>query len=122
MPAPDDDLFGPEHGRVYRETGGERGYNWRGANILLLNARGRKSGEERTMPVIHRADANRWVIVASKGGWRANPLWFENLMADPEPTIEVTDEVIPARAEVAPDAERDRLGKLMPHVSPPLDD
>ncbi len=24
----DDDLFGAEHVRVYRETGGERGYRW----------------------------------------------------------------------------------------------
>ncbi|HEX4563199.1 MAG TPA: nitroreductase/quinone reductase family protein, partial [Solirubrobacteraceae bacterium] len=58
----DDDLFGPEHVRVYRETGGERGYNWKGATILLLNAKGRKSGEERTMPLIHRTDDGRWVL------------------------------------------------------------
>jgi deazaflavin-dependent oxidoreductase (nitroreductase family) len=118
----DDDLFGPEHVRVYRETGGERGYNWRGTTILLLNAKGRKSGEERTMPLIHRTDDGRWVLVASKGGWHANPLWFENLMADPEPTIQVKDEVIPVRAEVAQGAERERLWKLMTEVWPAYDE
>ena len=32
--ATDDDLFGAEHVRVYRETDGERGYEWRGTTIL----------------------------------------------------------------------------------------
>ena len=40
----DDELFGPEHVRVYRETGGEHGYHWRGTTILLLTTTGRKSG------------------------------------------------------------------------------
>ena len=118
----DNDLFGPEHVRVYRETGGERGYNWRGATILLLNAKGRKSGEPRTMPLIHRTDDGRWVVVASKGGWPSNPLWFENLMADPAPTILVKDEVIPVSVEVAQGAERERLWKLMTEVWPPYDE
>ena len=56
MAESEDNLFGPEHVRVYRETNGEQGYHWRGAEILLLQAKGRKSGEQRTMPLIlHRA-------------------------------------------------------------------
>lgn len=118
----DNNLFGAEHVRVYRETNGERGYDWKGANILLLTTKGRRSGEERTMPLIHRSDGDRWVVVASKGGWRANPLWFENLMADPEPTIQVKGDVIPVSAEVAQGAERERLWSLMTEVWPAYDD
>ena len=36
----DDQLFGAEHVRVYRETGGQRGYHWRGTEILLLTTTG----------------------------------------------------------------------------------
>src|SRR3981189_1747008 len=97
----DDDLFGQEHVRVYRETGGERGYHWRGATILLLSTEGRSSGEERTTPLIHRTDGDRWVVVASKGGAPANPSWFQNLEANPEATIQVRAEEIPVRASVA---------------------
>jgi deazaflavin-dependent oxidoreductase (nitroreductase family) len=118
----DDDLFGQEHVRVYRATNGERGYHWRGTTILLLTTIGRRSGQERTTPLIHRVDDGRWVIVASKGGSPANPLWFENLMADPEPTIQVKDEVIPVRADVAQGEERERLWKLMTEVWPPYDE
>jgi deazaflavin-dependent oxidoreductase (nitroreductase family) len=120
--AGDDDLFGAEHVRVYRETGGERGYNWRGTTILLLTTRGRRSGEPRTTPLIHRADGERWVVVASKGGAPANPAWFENLQADPDATIEVGAEEIPVRASVAEGEERARLWTLMSEVWPAYDD
>jgi deazaflavin-dependent oxidoreductase (nitroreductase family) len=118
VPDSDDDLFGEEHVRVYRETRGERGYHWRGTTILLLTTRGRKSGEDRTTPLIHRTDGDRWVIVASKGGAPANPGWFENLQADPEATIEVKDERIPVVASVASGDERTRLWESMSEVWP----
>ncbi len=117
----DDQLFGPEHVRVYRETGGEHGYEWRGAHILLLNTIGRKSGEERTMPLIHQVDGDRWVIVASKGGWPEHPVWYQNLEANPDVTIQVKDEVIPVHASAAEGEERARLWSLMTDVWPDYD-
>jgi deazaflavin-dependent oxidoreductase (nitroreductase family) len=120
--ASDDELFGPEHVRVYRETRGERGYHWRGTTILLLTTRGRRSGEPRTMPLIHRTDGDRWVVVASKGGWPQNPAWFENLMAEPDAEIEVLGDRIPVRASVAEGAERERLWQLMTEVWPAYDE
>ena len=122
MTTPDDDnLFGAEHVRVYRETGGQRGYHWRGAEILLLNTTGRKSGQERTMPLIHRTDGDRYVVVASKGGAPAHPGWFENLQADPDVSVQVRDQVIPVRASLAEGQERARLWSLMTEVWPDYD-
>ncbi|HLY35130.1 MAG TPA: nitroreductase family deazaflavin-dependent oxidoreductase, partial [Candidatus Limnocylindria bacterium] len=117
----DDDLFGQEHVRVYRKTGGQRGYNWRGTTILLLTTRGRVSGEERTTPLIHRTDDERFVVVASKGGAPDHPDWFKNLQAHPEATIEVRDETIPVQAHVASGEERERLWKLMTEAWPAYD-
>jgi deazaflavin-dependent oxidoreductase (nitroreductase family) len=122
MAESDDRLFGDEHVRVYRETGGERGYHWRGTTILLLTTEGRRSGEPRTTPLIHRTDGDRWVVVASKGGSPANPSWFENLQANPDATIEVKDETVPVRASVADSEERARLWSLMAEVWPAYDD
>jgi deazaflavin-dependent oxidoreductase (nitroreductase family) len=107
------DLFGPAHVRAYRETDGERGYHWRGTTILLLTTIGRSSGVERTTPLIFRADGDRWVIVASKGGSPDHPGWYKNLLANPEATIQVKHEVIPVRARTASGAERERLWELM---------
>jgi deazaflavin-dependent oxidoreductase (nitroreductase family) len=118
----DDNLFGPEHVRVYRETDGERGYHWRGTEILLLSTRGRSSGEERTTPLIHRADGDRWIVVASKGGAPDHPDWYKNLEADPTALIQVKGERIPVRAVDADGDERDRLWKLMTEVWPAYDE
>ena len=51
-------LFGEEHVRRYRETGGEVGHIWReGSTVLLLTTTGRKSGEPRTTPLIYARTA-----------------------------------------------------------------
>jgi deazaflavin-dependent oxidoreductase (nitroreductase family) len=121
MPS-DDDLFGQAHVRAYRESDGETGYNWRGTTILLLTTRGRVSGEQRTTPLIHRADDDRWVVVASKGGAPDHPDWFKNLEEAPESTIQVKGERIPVRAETARGDERERLWSLMTDVWPAYDD
>ena len=95
MTAADDQLFGAEHVRAYRESSGKRGYHWHGATILLLTTRGRTS---------------------------ENPSWFANLRADPQATIQVRGETIPVRAQAAAGAERDRLWSLMAEVWPAYDD
>lgn len=122
MATTDDELFGAEHVRVYRETNGEHGYEWRGTTILLLTTVGRRSGEPRTTPLIHRTDGDRWVVVASKGGAPENPAWYENLQSDPEATIQVKGEEIPVRASTAQGDERTRLWSLMAEVWPAYDD
>jgi deazaflavin-dependent oxidoreductase (nitroreductase family) len=118
----DDNLFGEEHVRVYRETDGERGYRWRGTTILLLTSDGRTSGEPRTTPLIHRTDGEHWVVVASKGGSPENPSWYENLKANADATIQVNGEVIPVRASTAQGEERSRLWSLMTEVWPAYDE
>jgi deazaflavin-dependent oxidoreductase (nitroreductase family) len=119
--ADDDNLFGQEHIRIYRETAGQRGYHWRGTTILLLTTNGRSSGEQRTSPLIHRTDGDRWVVIASRGGAPDHPGWYKNLQADPEATIEVKDEQIPVRASTAEGEERSRLWKLMTEQWPAYD-
>jgi len=122
MAEPDDELFGEEHVRVYRETDGERGYHWRGTTILLLSTEGRKSGAQRTTPLIHRTDGDRWVVVASKGGAPENPSWYENLKANPQATVEIKGETVPVLAATAEAEERDRLWSLMAEVWPSYND
>jgi deazaflavin-dependent oxidoreductase (nitroreductase family) len=118
----DDQLFGAEHVRVYRETGGARGYDWRGAKILLLTTTGRSSGEARTTPLIHGVDGDRWVVVASKGGAPDHPAWYLNLHADPAVTIQVKADEIPVTATTVEGEERDRLWATMREQWPAYDD
>ena len=63
-----ENLFGAEHVRRYRETGGEVGHIWkRGSKILLLTTKGRRTGEPTTTPLIYEDADGAYVIVASRG-------------------------------------------------------
>ena len=118
-----ENLFGAEHVRRYRETGGEVGHTWkRGSKILLLTTKGRKTGEPRTTPLIsENADDGKYVIVASKGGAPEHPGWYRNLSKDPQVELQVKDEVFPARARTAEGEERERLWKLAAQQWPDYD-
>ncbi|NUR78532.1 MAG: nitroreductase family deazaflavin-dependent oxidoreductase [Thermoleophilia bacterium] len=117
-----ENLFGEEHVRRYRETGGEVGHDWkRGSKILLLTTKGRKTGEARTTPLIYENADGKYVIVASKGGAPEHPGWYKNLVKEPEVELQVKDEVFPARARTAQGEERERLWKLAAQQWPDYD-
>jgi proline iminopeptidase len=118
-----DSLFGDEHVRRYRETGGSVGHIWRnGSTILLLTTTGRATGEKRTVPLIYAQDGPRYVIVASKGGAPDHPGWYKNLAKNPDVELQVKDEVFRARARTATGEERARLWRKANEVWPPYDD
>jgi proline iminopeptidase len=115
-------LYGDEHVRRYRETGGEVGHIWKeGSTVLLLTTKGRKTGEDRTIPLIYAQDGDRYVIVASKGGAPADPGWYRNLQQTPEVELQVQDEVFKARAHTAGTEEREQLwakaNEVWPHYA-----
>jgi deazaflavin-dependent oxidoreductase (nitroreductase family) len=116
-------LFGQEHVERYRATGGEQGYDWqRGTTILLLTTRGRKSGEERTTPLIFRPHGDDYMIVASKGGTDAPPAWYLNLQADPDVQVQVRGDVFSARARDATPEEQPGMWREMAAVWPDYDE
>lgn len=116
-------LFGEEHVRRYRETGGEVGRIWKeGSTVLLLTTTGRRSGKQRTTPLIYAEDGDRYVIVASKGGAPEHPGWYENLQKTPDVELQVGDEVFPAHARTAAGEERGRLWRKATEVWPHYDE
>lgn len=70
-----------------------------GDSLVLLHSTGAKSGRERVNPVmaIPTPDGG-WLIAASKGGAPDNPLWYANLTAHPEATIEIGAETVEVAA------------------------
>ncbi|HEY2354598.1 MAG TPA: nitroreductase family deazaflavin-dependent oxidoreductase [Gaiellaceae bacterium] len=112
--------FGEEHVRLYRETDGETGHEWReGSTILLLTTTGRKTGNESTTPLIYDLDGDgNPVIVASKGGAPEHPGWYENLAKMPEVGVQIKSDTFRARARVAEGEERERLWRLMNEMWP----
>ena len=115
-------LFGEEHVRRYRETGGEVGHIWRrGSKTLLLTTTGRTTGEPRTTPLIYEDADGAYVIVASKGGAPQHPGWYRNLVKNPDVEVQVRDEVFRARARTAEGEERERLWRRAAQQWPDYD-
>lgn len=103
-----------DHIKEYVESNGEKGHDWNGTQVLLLSTKGRKSGDMRRCALIYGNDGDDFVIVASRGGDPKHPLWYLNLVADPNVTLQIKSEVFPAvAAEVEDAAEYERLWQLM---------
>ena len=118
----DDQLFGAEHVATYRETGGDRGHDWRGTTTLLLTTTGRKSGRERTTPLIYQPYGDDYLIVASKGGAPEPPEWYLNLVEEPEVGVQIRDDVFRARARTATPDEKPDMWQAMTATWPAYDD
>lgn len=101
---------------IYRKTAGRLGGTWRfmagfrkPVPVLLLTTTGRRTGKERTVPLLYLRDGVDIVVVASTGGLPDHPAWYRNLTADPEVTVQVGTDVSRRRARTASDDERTRL-------------
>lgn len=115
-------LFGAEHVKRYRETGGKEGHDWEGTTVLILTTTGRKSGEERPTPLIyHEAGEGVYAVVASNGGGD-EPAWYLNLVERPEVNVQVGDEEFVARARVADASEKPDLWRSLTATWPAYDE
>ena len=91
-----------------------RGVGPFGDILLLMTAKGAKSGDSITTPLVYRQDGNNYIVIASKGGAPDHPMWLGNIRANPEVDVEVPadggTEKFKARARIVADGpEHDRL-------------
>ena len=109
------------HVFLYRQSGGRIGGHLRGGPVLLLTVTGRKTGRERTTPLLYLEDRGDLVVAASNGGMDWAPSWWLNLRANPVADVQVGGEHRRVRAEQAAPAERARLWPLMNQMWPGYD-
>lgn len=81
--------------------------------MLLLTTTGRKSGLERTAPLLYVPDGERFVVVASNAGAERPPAWWLNLEARPEARVRVGTGVHAVHARRASPEEAERLWRLL---------
>ena len=74
---------------VYRMSGGRLMGKMQGAPICLVTMTGRKSGRPITVPLMYNVDGENVIPVASLGGAPKHPVWYYNLIANPDVEIEL---------------------------------
>jgi deazaflavin-dependent oxidoreductase (nitroreductase family) len=98
---------------LYRLSGGRVGGKVGKAPVLLLTTTGRKSGQQRTAPVVFLADGERLVVIGSNAGNEKTPAWAYNLRANPDAEVEVRRDRRRVRARVTEGDERAELWRKM---------
>jgi deazaflavin-dependent oxidoreductase (nitroreductase family) len=74
---------------LYEGSGGTEGVSPRGRPTILLTTRGAKTGKLRKTPVMRVEHEGTYAAVASLGGAPEHPLWYFNIVANPQ--VELRD-------------------------------
>ena len=98
--------FGRLHAKLYKLLGGRLvGSVGLGRKVLLLTTTGRKSGLERTTPLVYMPHGDDLIVYPSNGGKETPPAWWLNLQAKPEATIQIGNAISEVRARAANESE-----------------
>jgi len=76
----------------YEGSGGTHGTTMRGMPVIIVTTRGAKSGKVRKVPLMRVEHNGEYAAVASMGGAAKNPVWYFNLVANPQ--VEVRDGMV----------------------------
>lgn len=88
---------------------------------LLLTTVGRKSGQERTVPLFYTQLGERLVVIASYGGSDVHPAWWLNLRSSGKGRVEVGAEAFDVRPVVLEGEEREQAWQAMAKFWPAYD-
>ena len=94
------------HPSIYRASGGRIMGTMFGMPVLLLTTTGRKSGAERTTPLMYIPKGKGYVVIASYAGEPRHPAWFLNLQANSRADVQVRRDRVPVVAREAEGEER----------------
>ena len=110
---------------LYETSGGKEGTTLRdtGLPVVIVTHTGHRTGAIRKTPLMRVKDGGNYVLIGSVGGAPSNPVWVNNLRANPN--IELRDHAVvqPMRVrEVSDEKERGRLWKLAVAAYPPYEE
>ena len=77
--------------------------------MLTMTARGRHSGEPRSVHLACIENDGSYLVVASAMGQEKHPAWRYNIEANPNVEVQLSGERFPARAQVLSDAEKEAV-------------
>ena len=110
-----------DHVDRYLATDGDDGFEWEGAECIILTTVGRRSGSLRRTPLIRIRHGDGYLVVASMGGAPRHPNWYLNLVANSEVTVHDRGELHRLTARTATPAEKAELWSVAVRQWPDYD-
>ncbi len=107
---------------LYRASRGRLFATWGRAPVLLLTTTGRRSGQQRTAPVVYMDDGGQLVVIGSNAGNERPPAWSLNLQANPAGTVQIGAQRRAVRARIAEGDERSELWRKVNELYAGFDD
>ncbi len=104
---------------ILRISAGRIGSKLGTQSILILHTIGRKSGQDRAIPIAYFDYQGKYLIVASNWGKDKQADWYLNLKQDPHAKLEIKGKIISAVAREAQGEEYNRLWKFAAERNPP---
>jgi deazaflavin-dependent oxidoreductase (nitroreductase family) len=74
---------------LYERSGGTQGTDMNGMPVIILTSVGARTGKVRKTPLMRVEHGGQYAVVASLGGAPSNPVWYNNLTANPH--VELQD-------------------------------
>ena len=108
--------------RLYEATAGAEGQMVQGVPCVILTSKGRRTGKVRKAPLIRVEHDGCYAVVASIGGAPTHPVWYFNLKADPDVTLQDGPDVFELRAREAEGEEKATWWARATDVWPPYDE
>ncbi len=109
---------------LYERTNGAEGTTLRdsGLPVIIVTNTGSRTGAIRKTPLMRVQDADRYILVGSKGGAPEHPAWVHNLRLHPEVQVRDLATVLPMRVREVQGDEKARLWNIAVAAFPPYAD
>lgn len=106
------------HATLFLWTNGRLLGRWFGTPVLILETIGRRSGQQRTTPLVYLRDGEDLVVVPANGGAPREPGWLLNLRAAGVAVALIGRDRFHVRPREATGSERERLWRRLAAVTP----
>ena len=106
---------------VYKLSGGRLMNALDGMPIVLVKMTGAKSGKVKTIPLMYVPHDKGFILVASQGGAPKHPVWYYNLVKNPDVEITHGGQTRKLKARQVSDEEKAALWPTCVEYYPPYE-
>ena len=107
---------------LFERTQGREGNLMQGMPIIVITMRGNKSGAVRKVPLMRVEHDGKYAAVASLGGAPKHPVWYYNIVANPDVTLQDGATIHELRAREVTGDEKAEWWKRAVAAYPPYAD